>query len=134
MPATLAASATVVQGLSDLPAAMNAPMGKLEFVASGVTPGETVHFSIYVDADMGVTGYWKSTPQGRWVNLASALYGGQTVTEGDHTRLDFSITDGGIFDDDHTVNGQINDPGVVGALSVSLFDSHLRPVIHDFWF
>ena len=109
-------------------------MGKLEFKAQVITPGETAHFSIYVDEILNVNGYWKATPDGSWVNLASALYGGQTVTEGGHTRLDFNITDGGIFDADHTVNSQIDDPGVVGFLAVSLVGMHPDPVIHDFWF
>ena len=127
---------SVVQGinLQDLPTAMSAPIGKFEFTVNLTTPGNTEHFSIYVDEALAVNGYWKATPEGIWVNLASALYGGQIVTEGGRTRLDFSITDGGVFDDDHAINGQISDPGVVGALTVSLIGSHPHPVVDDFWF
>jgi hypothetical protein len=107
--------------------------------------GVTETFSLYVDSTIGVNGYWKQDTIGTWVNLASAAYGGQVVTEGGKTRLDFKITDGGEFDGDHSVNGTIEDPGAAGFVPMSLVgyapDAWISlvgyvPVLPggDFWF
>jgi hypothetical protein len=101
------------------------PLGLISFSAtvglSGVAGvGTTETFSLYVDSDLGVNGYWKQDSNKTWVNLASEVYGGQLVTEGGKTRLDFQITDGGQFDADHTVNGTIEDPGAAGFVPLSL--------------
>ncbi|MBV5297746.1 MAG: hypothetical protein JZU64_06290, partial [Rhodoferax sp.] len=79
---------------------MKMPLGLISFSAtvglSGVAGvGTTETFSLYVDSDLGVNGYWKQDSNKTWVNLASEVYGGQLVTEGGKTRLDFQITDGG---------------------------------------
>ena len=121
---------------SNLPAEVQMPLGLIAFSANvGLnTPGipgntETPNtpaagvsetFSLYVDPTLGVNGYWKQSAAGTWVNLASAAYGGKIVTEGGKTRLDFSLTDGGEFDADHTVNGTIVDPGAAGFVPLSV--------------
>jgi hypothetical protein len=88
-----------------------------------------------VDPTVGVNGYWKENTQHQWVNLASEAYGGQLVTEGGKTRLDFKIVDGGEFDADHTVNGSIADPGAAGFMRLRLvgYAPELAAGTH-FWF
>ena len=70
--------------------------------------------------DITVNGYWKEVHSGAsagtWVNLADATYGGKIVTEQGKTRLDFTIKDGGIFDDDGKADGTISDPGGPGFM------------------
>ena len=45
------------------------------------------------DDDLAINGFWKEGADGLWVNLASAIsYANGKV------RVDFSITDGGVFD------------------------------------
>ncbi len=105
---------------ADLPPNVLMPLGRISFEsdvgqgADGTPVTET--FSLYVDArtladgSYWVNGYWKQDTNGHWVNLASSI-----TLEGERLRLDFSITDGGEFDADHTVNGSIVDPGAPGA-------------------
>ncbi|VVN83865.1 DUF4214 domain-containing protein [Pseudomonas fluorescens] len=104
---------------ANLPADLKLPMGLISFsstvgVSSVAGVGVTETFSLYVDPSVGANAYFKQNAAGTWVNLASSEYGGKVVSEGGKTRLDFSITDGGQFDDDHTINGVITDPGGVG--------------------
>ncbi len=81
-----------------LPSWAQAPVGEIGFTAEVGAAGVTRTFSLYVDADLGVNGYWARNAEGTLVNLASAAYGGQMVMEGDKVRLDFRITEGGEFD------------------------------------
>ena len=125
---------------ANLPAEIKMPLGLISFDAivglSGVSGvGITETFSLYVDPTLGANGYWKENAAGTWVNLASAAYGGQIVTEGGKTRLDFKLTDGGEFDADHTVNGTITDPGAAGSMPLSLvgYAPELAAGTH-FWF
>jgi hypothetical protein len=96
------------------------PLGVIRFDAAVDQVGKTESFSLYVNAGLGITGYWKLNTEGIWVNLASAPYGGKMDIEGGRLRLDFQITDGGAFDSDGTANGVIADPGALGAVSLSL--------------
>ncbi|RTL35477.1 MAG: DUF4214 domain-containing protein, partial [Rhodocyclaceae bacterium] len=99
---------------TDKPADLAMPLGMIGFQADIATVGGTEHFSLYVDGSIPINGYWKQNAAGDWVNLASAQYGGQVVTEGGKTRLDFQITDGSEFDSDGIKNGVISDPGAPG--------------------
>lgn len=99
---------------ADRPSDVEMPFGMLSFTADVGNAGETETFSLYVDGDVAVNGYWKQTAGGSWVNLASEAYGGRIVLEGDKTRLDFSLTDGGEFDSDGVADGRISDPGGIG--------------------
>jgi len=101
----------------DLPANVQMPLGRIAFESSvgfSGTPdvGITETFSLYVDAktladgSFWVNGYWKQDGDDNWVNLASSI-----AQEGQRLRIDFSITDGGEFDEDGVVNGTIVDPG-----------------------
>ena len=128
---------------ADLPSGVDMPLGLISFTATvGLAPlatdgtrvGITETFSLFVDDTLGVNGYWKQNSAGTWVNLASAVHGGQITDVGTKLRLDFQIQDGGEFDADHTVNGVITDPGAAAYLPPSLLDNapHLP---HDgFWF
>ena len=102
---------------ANLPADMELPLGLISFKADVQSPGTSESFSLYVDGNVLVNGYWKEMASGSWVNLASPEYGGKVVTEGGKTRLDFSIVDGGIFDSDGQANGTISDPGGPGYLA-----------------
>jgi hypothetical protein len=97
-----------------LPSAVKMPLGQISFDAKVSTAGTTETFSLYVDSSLGLNAYWKQNAAGKWINLASSEYGGQVVTEGGKTRLDFQITDGGQFDSDGKADGVITDPGAPG--------------------
>jgi hypothetical protein len=123
---------------ANLPPELKMPLGMLSFsstVGLGVNGAAvTETFSMYVDSSLGANGYWKLLA-GTWVNLASEAYGGQIVTEGGKTRLDFKITDGGAFDSDGKVDGVITDPGAAGSMPLSLvgYAPELAAGTH-FWF
>ena len=129
----------------DLPPEIKMPLGLIAFSANvGLsTPspsgapavGVLETFSLYVDPSLEVNGYWKQNTAGTWVNLASAAFGGQIVTEGGKTRLDFQLTDGGEFDADGKVDGIITDPGAAASMPLSLVG--YAPTLADgthFWF
>ena len=101
------------------PADLSMPLGQISFTATVASAGASDSFSLYIDGSVPINGYWKQTTSGSWVNLASAAYGGQVVTEGGKTRLDFKITDGGIFDNDGKADGVITDPGAPGYLAAT---------------
>ena len=128
---------------ADLPPGVDMPLGLISFTATvGLAPlatdgtrvGITETFSLFVDDNLGINGYWKQNAEGTWVNLASEVNGGQSTDVGTKLRLDFQIQDGGEFDADHKVDGIITDPGAAAYLPPSLLDNapHLP---HDgFWF
>lgn len=107
-------SAQQLDAPADSPAGLAMPLGLVGFTAEAAQPGATERFSLFVDGDVAINGYWKKNNDGKWVNLASAEYGGRVVTENGKTRLDFTITDGGQFDDDGKADGIISDPGAPG--------------------
>lgn len=101
----------------DAPAGAKMPLGLIDFEATISTPGASESFSLFVDDELLINGYWKQNAAGDWVNLASEEYGGAIVTQNGKTCLDFTITDGGEFDNDGKADGVITDPGAVGYLS-----------------
>lgn len=118
-----------------LPTGMSAPLGLIGFTAGIDTAGSSETFSLYVDKNLGVNGYWKQDTSGTWINLASAAFGGGMAEEGDKLRLDFVIQDGGRFDADGVANGSIVDPGIVGTLPLSITEFHPRLIgLDGFWF
>jgi hypothetical protein len=88
------------------------PHGLFTFGASGCTAGSTLSFTITYPAALAAgTQYWKygptpgnSTPH--WYVLPATIVG-NTVT--------FTVTDGGLGDDDLTANGTIVDQGGPGG-------------------
>ena len=121
--ATTNSSATITAAAQmdapeDKPDNVDMPLGLISFTATTAV-GANESFSLFVDGDVAVNGYWKQNAQGTWVNLASAEYGGQVVYTNGKTRLDFFLQDGGEFDEDGQVNGVIVDPGAPGWRAAS---------------
>ncbi|WP_143821115.1 choice-of-anchor U domain-containing protein, partial [Motiliproteus sp. MSK22-1] len=98
----------------DVPTEIEMPFGLISFVSQAEELGATETFSLYLDADIPVNGYWKQNSEGEWVNIATAI-----VAEGNKTRIDFEITDGGEFDEDGEANGIIIDPGAPGMITTT---------------
>lgn len=115
------------------PVGMTESGGVLSFNAS-VTTGKEEHFSLLVANSLAVNGYWQQNNDGVWVNLASALNGGNITQVGNNTQLDFVVTDGGAFDGDHTANGVIQDTGLVGHLTLGLVGVPTDMPSDGFWF
>ena len=96
--------------LTDPPTAF--PHGLVDFVLTGCTPAAAISFTIrYPSVLPPQTQYWKygptpSNPAPHWYVLPAAI-NGDTVT--------FSIVDGGLGDDDLTVNGNVVDQGGAGV-------------------
>ena len=88
-----------------LPRSVKMPLGVFDFTINNVAPGGTATVSLYVDKSLGFNGYYKQDNNGNWQKL------GTVTTVGDKTKVTFSLTDGGIYDADKTVNGVIVDPG-----------------------
>jgi hypothetical protein len=89
--------------------------GLIDFVTSGCTPGSTLTFVVTTPTELPVrTVYWKYGPTPydatpHWYAIPATV-NGNTVT--------FTITDGGLGDDDLLANGTIVDqggPGVANA-------------------
>lgn len=89
------------------------PQGLFTFTTTGCTPGATLDFTITYPSPVSGS-YWKYGPKPgnttpSWYVLPAA-FSGNTVT--------FSITDGGLGDDDLAANGTVVDqggPGIGGA-------------------
>jgi uncharacterized repeat protein (TIGR01451 family) len=101
------------------PADVIFPYGLFDFTTTGCTPGSTLAFTIvYPTALARETVYYKYGPTPAqaapgWYVLPSTV-SGSTVT--------FSITDGGLGDDDLTANGTVVDqggPGLPGAAAAA---------------
>ena len=108
---------------ANAPADLKMPLGLISFNAAVQQAGAARSFSIYVDGGVEVNGYWKQDAHGNWVNLADAAHGGKVVSEAGHTRLDFTIVDGGEFDDDGKADGVITDPGAPGWRDLATGDA-----------
>ncbi len=93
------------------------PLGLIGFEAAAPVAecsedaGE-IPFSLLIDGDLEVNGFWKET-SGGWVNLASPEFGGQVTQVGNKTQLDFVIQDNGPFDT-NPAPGAVTDPGAPG--------------------
>jgi hypothetical protein len=88
------------------------PHGLFDFAAGGCAPGSTLNFTMtYPQALPPSARYWKygptpGDPAPHWYVLPAAIGGNQAT---------FSITDGGLGDDDLTANGTIVDQGGPGS-------------------
>ena len=119
---------------SDIPAEMQMALGLIDFSAMLDQPGQTRSFSLYVDANLGVNGFWQQSSNGIWTNLASAAYGGQVSNADGKTRLDFHLSDGGAFDTDGLANGVIHDIGAAAFMALSLVGYAPPPLDTNYWF
>ena len=117
-----------------LPALINMPLALISFAADMSHVGATDVFSMYVDDTLGINGYWTQLGNGFWVNLASPVFGGHVVQEGDKTRLDFQITDGGPFDADGLANGVVSIVGAPAHLPLSMLGYMPDLAAGGFWF
>lgn len=128
---------TPVQTPSELPSWAQTPAGQIDFTAAVDGVGVTKNFSLYVDKDLGVNGYWTKNADGVLVNLASEAYGGRIVEEGGKLRLDFQITEGGEFDHGTAGDDIIVNHGAAGHASLSLIgyevDTPVAPEGVNMW-
>ncbi len=87
------------------------PFGSFAFNISGGATGFTAPMSIIVDKNVGSFTYYKQNNAGKWVNLTKKI----TFLANDKVKIDFDLTDGGVFDRDGSANGTIVDPGGVAT-------------------
>ncbi|MBB1127470.1 choice-of-anchor U domain-containing protein, partial [Thiospirillum jenense] len=114
------------EDLADDPLAPDLPLGFIRFTAELPPEVDNQDFELFVPPEIEINGYWKQTSGGGWANLASAEYGGSIVIDEHGTLLNFTIQDGGPFDNDGAVNGSIDDPGGPGYVgdSATVFLAH----------
>jgi uncharacterized repeat protein (TIGR01451 family) len=99
------------------PPGISFAQGLFDFTTSGCTPGSTATFTVTYPADVPLpASYWKHGPtsddhSAHWYVLPATI-DGSTAT--------FSITDGGLGDDDLTANGAIVDQGGPGTGSSAI--------------
>lgn len=96
---------------ADVPSNVRMPLGLFDFTVTGLAPGGMAEFSMYVDASLRVTGYYKKGADGRWQNIAERVSLDPVTGK---TRIDFGIRDGGPLDEDGLANGIVVDPGAPG--------------------
>jgi len=94
---------------TDIPNGVQLPLGIFDFKIENIEIGATSELSIYVPADTVIDGYWKQDSSGNWQNIATNI-----TTIGNKLKIDFAIEDGGPFDSDGVVDGNISDPGGPG--------------------
>ncbi len=93
------------------PAGVNFPHGLFNFITSSCATSATLTFTITYQQDLPPgTAYWKYGPTAgnispHWYQLPAVIAGNSAI---------FSITDGGLGDDDLTANGTIVDQGGPG--------------------
>ncbi|MFA5427776.1 MAG: DUF4347 domain-containing protein, partial [Sulfurimonas sp.] len=97
--------------ITGLPKNVKMPLGQFGFTLGGVEEGGTVEMSMTADADFKQFSYFKKNlVTNKWVNIME----GVTINDDGTATVKFSLTDGGVFDADRTVNGVIVDPGGIG--------------------
>ncbi len=93
------------------PQGVQFPHGLFDFSTTGCTPGSTLQFTVtYPGALPGGTQYWKYGPTAgnvtpHWYTVGSIVAG---------AAISFSITDGGLGDDDLVADGAVVDAGGAG--------------------
>ena len=102
------------------------PHDLFDFSVAQCNPGDTLTFSVvYPNLPANVQFYkygaTQADPQPHWYQLPA------TINTATHT-ITFSITDGGLGDDDLSVNGAITDPGGPGVVAAALNDAQPVPV------
>ncbi len=107
----------------DAPGDLDFPFGAFRFRVLNAPPGGTVNLAMYVPAAPVIAGYHKPDSNGVWQDIATSI-----TQAGDKQRITFSLTDGGPFDADGLVNGQILDPGGPVAVAADAPSGGLTPV------
>ncbi len=98
-----------------LPTDLQLPYGLINAQVNGAGAGKELSLSIYTDKLGSVNGYWVQDKAGNWTNIASSI----TETNG-KLKVNFKITDGGIFDADGKVDGKISFSGGLGYRNTPL--------------
>ncbi len=98
---------------TNTPDNLELPLGLFEFTIHDIAIGEQVAISAYIPDDMQINGYWKQDNNGFWHDIATHI-----SMVGNKTKIDFTLTDGGIFDRDGLANGEIIDPSGPALFSV----------------
>jgi hypothetical protein len=94
------------------PSGIDFPFGLLDFVLVNCTPGATVSFTVTYASPLSANAqYWKygptaATPAAHWYVLPATIAANVAT---------FSITDGGLGDDDLAANGTVVDQGGPGV-------------------
>jgi VCBS repeat-containing protein len=96
---------------ADLPEGLSMPYGQFDFLARIPTAGGTQSFSLFVPDDEVINGYWKQDNTGEWHDISTEIVHGEGFY-----KVSFSITDGGVFDEDGVANGFILNPGAPGFM------------------
>jgi hypothetical protein len=117
---------------TNLPSLLNLE-ALLRLKASIGTAGQTETFSVFIDANtnpaLNPNGVWVQDAQGVWNNLATSV-----EQVGSKLRLDFAITDGGVFDADGLANGSVQLTGGVGNMQLSILGQPADlPPPGNFW-
>jgi len=104
------------------PPHLTLPVGLVDFQVTGLAPGATRTVSLYPPSTAGVTGYAKyDEGSGTW----SQLPADRVAVLAD--RVEITLTDGGIGDDDGMADGVITDPG--GIVVDAFANDHTGPTI-----
>ncbi|MCH8623115.1 choice-of-anchor U domain-containing protein, partial [Undibacterium sp. TS12] len=106
---------TTTTSPGNLPSGLQLQYGLISSQVNGVGMGKDVSLSLYTDKLGSVNGYWVQDRAGNWTNVASAI----TELNG-KLKVDFKITDGGMFDADGKVDGKISFSGGLGFNTSSL--------------
>ncbi|MFZ6736076.1 choice-of-anchor U domain-containing protein, partial [Undibacterium sp. Ji42W] len=92
-----------------LPVELSMQYGMITTQLTGLAAGQETTMSLYTDAMGPVNGYWVQDKAGTWTNIATNI-----ATVNGKLKVDFKITDGGIFDADGKVDGKITLNGGLG--------------------
>ena len=124
-----------------LPGGGNLPLGTISFSAQAAgTPdsGQTLAvpdtFSLYVDKELGINGFWVTGSDGVLYNLATQAYGGQIVEEGGKLRVDFTIAEGTDLYADMVHDGVLTVTGALGHVDAGISGVVPEPTTTAFWF
>jgi hypothetical protein len=104
------------------PAGVNFPHGLFDFQVGGCGAGATATVQVtYPQAIPAGAQYWKygptaAQPAPHWYALAAGAPNNLVISG---TTATFTITDGGLGDDDLTANGLIIDQGAIGVIAVA---------------
>ncbi|WP_200280719.1 RHS repeat domain-containing protein [Rhabdochromatium marinum] len=116
------------------PDGLDLPMGVLDFTmieridvqqqsrtarqtaaANTVTGGSVLPLTVITAAEVAVNGFYALNQHSdTWDNLASPAQGGMTALVDDYWQLRFQVKDGGPFDADASVNGEVQIQGAPG--------------------
>ena len=125
----------------DLPANVSMPLGAISFTAQTAGNGEDGEtlavpetFSLYVDKDLDINGFWVTGSDGVLYNLASAVNGGQIVEEGGKLRVDFTITEDSDLYADMVQDGVLTVTGALGHVDTGISGVVPAPTTTAFWF